>query len=163
MNKKLMSAIISSGLAVSLLGGLSASAESGEGYVEMCGSKTKTSYSCTFWGQSNFWDVWWGADGTSKTFWYGSNPFYLTSITHQDIISCTGLGSLSIGITPSGPNASSSISGHSVTYSYTDYNTYQINVELHYKHTGMQAAWNYDMYTHATLQDGSNFYNVYSD
>ena len=45
MNKILMSAIISSGLAVSLLGGLSASAESGEGTVYMCGSKTKTSYS----------------------------------------------------------------------------------------------------------------------
>lgn len=135
-----------------------ASAASGYARRNMKSSYSYTSFSCNFWGQDNFWDVWWGANGTSKTVWNGSKPLRADSITHQDILTCTGIGSMNIGINPSGPNASASISGHSATYSYTDSNAWKINVNFKYKHTGLLGAWNKKMATRATIKFGSTFY-----
>lgn len=168
--KKIMSTIAAASITISILGGIPVSAYnkytsgSASGYndIAMCGSSSRTSYSCTFWGSGASSPAYWGCDGTSKTFWYGINPYNLTSITHRDIVCCSGIGTLSVGLSPSGPSATSAVSGHSVTYTYKVENAYYINVDMHYVHYGMVVAWGPYMYTHATLQDGSNFYNVYS-
>lgn len=141
--------------------GMSVPAQAASGYAKktMNSSYSYTKYNCSFWGQSNFWDVWWGADGTSSTYWMGSNPVNADSITHKDVLSCTGVGSMSIGASASGPNASTSLSGHTATYSYTVSNKWYINVNYNYKHTGLLAAWNYSMDTKATVQLGSSFYS----
>lgn len=136
-----------------------AQAASGYAKKSMKSSTSYTQYSCSFWGQSNFWDVWWGADGTSKTVWCGSKPYNADSITHKDVLSCTGIGSMSIGASPSGPNAGASISGCTATYTYSVSNNWRINVNFNYKHTGLLAAWNYSMNTKAVVQFGSSFYS----
>ena len=137
-------------------------AASGYAKKNMKSSYSYTQYNCTFWGQSNFWDVWWGADGTSKTVWIGSNPFNADSITHKDILSCTGIGSMDIGADISsggaGIGVSSSVSGHKATYTYSVSNKWNINVDFNYKHTGLLAAWNFDMDTKSVVQFGSSFY-----
>lgn len=136
-----------------------ASAASGYARKDMKGSYSYTDYNCSFWFQSNFWDVWWGANGTSTTKWMGSTPFNADSITHRDILSCTGIGSMSIGASPSGPNASAAISGTSATYTYSVSNDWRIAINYNYKHTGLLGAWNFGMRTSATVQFGSSFYS----
>lgn len=137
---------------------ITASASSGYAKKTIKNSYAYTQYSCTFWSQSNFWDVWWGAKGNSRTAWLGSNPYNCDSITHKDILSCSGIGSMGVGASPSGPNASASLSGHSVTYTYQVSNKWCIDINFNYKHTGLLAAWNYSMRTSATIQFGSTFY-----
>lgn len=136
-----------------------AHAESDSETKSMKNSSAKVSYNSTYWGQSNFWDVWWGANGNSKTVWYGANPYNADSIIHQNILSCSGIGSMSVGISPSGPNASVSISGHSATYSYSVSNNWRLEVNYNYKHTGLLAAWNYSTRAAATIQFGTQFYS----
>jgi len=156
--KKIISVFIVLVLVIAVLT-VPVNAASGYAKKNMKSSYSTTEYSCSFWGQSNFWDVWWGAKGTSGTSWLGSSPYNADSITHKDILSCSGLGSMSIGISPSGPNASSSMSGHSATYTYSIKNNWKINVNYNYKHTGLLAAWNYSMRTASTVQFGSSFYS----
>ncbi len=86
------------------------------------------------------------------------SPFYADSIVHRDILSCTGIGTMGIGISPSGPNASASISGHTATYSYSLNDAWYLDVNYGYKHTGLLACWNLSMRTNATVQIGSTFY-----
>lgn len=138
---------------------ITASASSGYARNSMKGSYAYTKYNCTFWTQSNFWDVSWGAKGTSRTAWVGLSPYNADSITHKDILSCSGIGSMGIGASPSGPNASASLSGHSATYTYVVSNDWFINIDFNYKHTGLLAVWNCSMRTAATVQFGSNFYS----
>ncbi|NCU26075.1 hypothetical protein EOM86_05055 [Candidatus Nomurabacteria bacterium] len=143
-----------------VVGALSVQISALSGYASrnMNNSYSYTKFTCTFWVQNNFWDTWWGADGTSRTAWLGSSPVNADSIVHRDILSCTGIGSMGIGISPSGPNASVSLSGHTATYSYSLDNDWRINTYYGYKHTGLLAFWNASMRTSATVRFGSNFY-----
>lgn len=157
MKRKIVSLIVTLVLAITSFS-VSVSANSGYARKDMKSSYSTTQYECSFWGQSNFWDVWWGADGESKTSWFGKTPYYADSISHKDILSCTGTGSMSIGASPSGPNASGSISGTTATYSYSVSDDWKVFIDFNYKHTGLLAAWNYKMRTQATVQFGSSFY-----
>jgi hypothetical protein len=134
------------------------SALSGYASKNMMGSYSYTKYNCSFWFQNNFWDGWWGVDGTSRTAWLGLSPLNADSIVHRDILSCTGIGSMGIGLSPGGPNLSTSISGHTATFSYTVEDTWYINTNYGYIITGMLAAWNHSVRTSATVQFGSTFY-----
>lgn len=158
INRRIVAALVVMVFLVSVVT-IKASAASGYAKKDMKNSYSYTQYRCSFWSQSNFWDVWWGANGTSNTAWLGSTPYNADNITHKDILSCTGIGSMSIGASPSGPNTSASISGSSATYSYSLSNTWRIDVNFTYKHTGLLAAWNYSMRTVATVQFGSTFYS----
>ncbi len=156
INRKIIVVMIV--MAIISISTVTASAASGYATKNMNSSYSYTQYNCSFWGQENFWDVWWGADGTSCTRWMGTSPYNADSISHNDILSCSGVGSMSIGCNPSGPNVSATISGHSATFAYSLSNTWQINVDFNYKLIGLLAAWNLGMRTSSVVQFGSNFY-----
>ncbi len=143
-----------------LLAGSGAKADAATGYAtkSMKGSNTYTQFNCSLYRVNNFWDVEVHADGTSQTLWCGSTPFYADSITHNNILSCTGIGSMSVGGNKSGANFSASVSGHSATWSYSLKNVYHITVDYKYYTKGLLGAWNMKMRTEATIQFGSNFY-----
>lgn len=133
-------------------------AASGYASKDMQNSYSYTQYNCSFWSQSHFWDVSFGADGTSATKWLGVSPFNADSITHKDILYCSGAGSLSIGASPSGPNASVSISGTTATYTYSVSNEWQININYNYQHR-IFMLFSGGMNTFATVQLGTAFYS----
>lgn len=90
--------------------------------------------------------------------WYGTNPYNADSITHCDILSCTGIGSMSIGGSKSGPNFSASVSGHTATWTYSVQNNWRVYSEYNYYTTGLLSGWSQKMRTQATVQFGSSFY-----
>ena len=108
--------------------------EAATGYKSrnMNGKRSYTQFNCSLYSRSNFWDVEVHADGTSQTLWCGSRPFYADSITHNNILSCSGIGSMSIGGNRSGANFSTSVSGHTATWTYTARNVYHITVNYNY-------------------------------
>lgn len=139
---------------------LSASAAEGYARKAMKDAYSSTWYDCSFWAKSNFWDVWWGANGTSTTCWMGTSPYNADSIVHQDVLTCSGIGSMDISAdTSKTVGVSCSVSGHTATYTYSVSNDWRIDVDFSYKHTGLLGVWNMSMDTKATIQFGSSFYS----
>lgn len=136
---------------------------SGYASKNMNNSYSYTQYSSSAWGKSNFWDVENHWEGTGRTAWKGSSPYNADSITHKDVLSVTGIGSMSFGggISASGPSGSMSfsVSGHSATQSYTLQNVWSVNSNYHYTMHGLLASWNQRQRAEATVQLGNTFYS----
>lgn len=152
--------IIALGMLVcAVLPKVTAASKSGYASFNMNGSYSRTMFSSDVWGKSNFWDVEVHYDGSSSTAWLGSTPYNADSITHRDILQVTGIGSMSVGGSKSGPNISVSLSGHTATYSYSLQNQWYLDVVYNYELNGLLAAWNYRQRAEATVQLGNTFYS----
>lgn len=158
--KKISKKIIAMLLCTSMLfsGIVCVNAASDSAKKKMKGSSSKTSYSCSMYWKNNLWDTELHADGTAKTIWSGANPYNADSIVHSNILSCTGVGSMSIGGSKTGPNMSASVSGHTATWTYTVQNTWKVDTTYNYYTKGLIAGWGQKMNTEATIQFGSSFY-----
>lgn len=143
---------------ITVIIGTDVSARSDSAKKKMKNSYSKTSYNCLMWWKNNVWDTELHAKGTSRTFWYGAKPLKADSIVHSNILSCTGIGSMSIGGSKSGPSMAASVSGHTATWTYTCKNTYKVDTSFNYYTRGLLAGWNQKMNTEATIQFGSKFY-----
>ena len=157
MKKKITALLLS--VILTMTCSMTALADSGYRKYTIKSSYGTTEFNCSMWWENNFWDTELHASGSASTVWAGTNPFNADSIVHSDILDCTGVGSMSVGISKSGPSVSTSVSGHTATFSYTAQNTFKINVDYDYYTTGLLAGWSQNMRTAATIQLGSNFYS----
>ncbi|MDR2267409.1 MAG: hypothetical protein LBE09_07520 [Christensenellaceae bacterium] len=158
----LLSVILVIGVLITLavINGLSAHAKTSSGYrrKDMQKSYSYTQYNSNIWTKSNFWDVEVHYDGTARTAWLGAVPFNADSIVHRDILTCSGIDSMSVGVSGSGPNASVSVSGHSATYTYSIQNYWNISTDYNYYTRGLLAVWNLGQRAEASVQLGYSFY-----
>lgn len=124
--------------------------------MSMKGSSSKTGFSCTStWKLGGFTGI--KFNGTSYTYWYGYSPYNADSITHKNVIILTNLGG--IGISNSG--GSCSISGSTITDSFSVKNTWKVNTT--YRYDVSAYIFSFKFKTSARVQFGSSFYTWCTD
>lgn len=128
--------------------------EAETGSADMNGSRTTVTYKVDWSSKVHFWDVELIAKGKASTFWRGDRSACPTSITQNNIIQLTGIGSISLAADPSGE-----ISGQTVTYTYSVEDYYCLTTTFDY-HVRLFAIFDYQMDVDSTVQFGARFYDV---
>lgn len=133
-----------------------ATALSGSKTMTMNGSSSETGFSCTHtWKLAGITGC--KYNGTSDTYWWGSSPFNASNITHKNVITLVNIGS--IGISNSG--GSCSISGNTITDSFSVNDTWQVNTTYNYDVSAYILTCKFQ--TSARVQFGSSFYTWSTD
>lgn len=91
-------------------------------------------------------------NGTSYTRWCGASPFYADNITHKNVITLVNIGG--IGFNSGG--GSVSITGSTITDSFSVNNTWRVNTTYDYDVSAY--IFSVKFQTSARVQFGSDFY-----
>ena len=94
--------------------------------------------------------------GTSKTVWYGANPYNADSIKHTNTVSVSGIGSLSF----SNSGAGAAISGSTMTDEMTITNYWKVVSNFDYSLKKGVFITNTNFSSSGRVQIGTNFYSM---